>query len=96
MEKLNVPELTGTNYFIWALKIKSALSLKRLDSVLSEVKPEGLTEKDSTEWDQKNTDAVGYIKLSLLVPPVCSRRKCENFVKKNQINVYWTNRSKNR
>ena len=57
MEKLNVPELTGTNYFIWALKIKSALSLKRLDSVLSEVKPEGLSEKDSTEWDQKNADA---------------------------------------
>ena len=62
MEKLNVPELSG---IIWALKIKSALSLKRLDSVLSEVKPEGLNENDTTEWDQKNADAVAYIQLSL-------------------------------
>ena len=66
VEKLNIPELTGTNYFISALKIKSTLSLKRLGSVLSEVEPKGLNEKDSKEWDQKNADAVTNIKLSLL------------------------------
>ena len=49
MKKFNVPELTGMNYFIWALKIKSTLSFKRFDSVLSEVKPKGLNEKDSKE-----------------------------------------------
>ena len=49
VEKLNIPELTGTNYFISALKIKSTLSLKRLGSVLSEVEPKGLNEKDSIE-----------------------------------------------
>ena len=66
VKKLNVPELTGLNYLIWALKIKFALSLKRFNSVLSEVKPKDLNEKDSTESDQKNADAAIYIKLLLL------------------------------
>ncbi|KAF8770370.1 Retrovirus-related Pol polyprotein like [Argiope bruennichi] len=65
MDKLNVPELNGTNYFIWALKIQAALSLKRLDSVISAVKPDNRSEKDAAEWNQKNSDAVAYIKLSL-------------------------------
>jgi hypothetical protein len=65
MDRLNVPELTGSNYFIWSLKIKAALSLKRLDSVINDAKPENLSEKDSNNWDQKNSDAVAYIKLSL-------------------------------
>ncbi|KAF8791293.1 hypothetical protein HNY73_006181 [Argiope bruennichi] len=65
MDKVNVPELNGTNYFIWALKIQAALSLKRLNSVISAVKPDNLSEKDAAEWNQKNSDAVAYIKLSL-------------------------------
>ncbi|KAF8790524.1 Retrovirus-related Pol polyprotein like [Argiope bruennichi] len=65
MDKLNVPEMKGTNYFIWALKIQAALSFRRLDSVISAVKPDNLSEKDTAEWNQKNSDAVAYIKLSL-------------------------------
>ncbi|KAF8778536.1 hypothetical protein HNY73_015250 [Argiope bruennichi] len=65
MDKVNVPELNGTNYFIWALKIQAALSLKRLKSCYIAVKPDNLSEKDAAEWNQKNSDAVAYIKLSL-------------------------------
>lgn len=63
--ELNVSKLNGNNYFIWSLKIKAALSLKRLDNVISEIKTEGLSEKDSIKWDQKNSDAITYFKLSL-------------------------------
>ncbi|XP_055924564.1 uncharacterized protein LOC129956659 [Argiope bruennichi] len=46
-------------------KSRAALSLKRLDSVISAVKPDNLSEKDAAEWNQKNSDVVAYIKLSL-------------------------------
>ncbi|GBM43503.1 hypothetical protein AVEN_9456-1 [Araneus ventricosus] len=65
MEKLTVPELTGSNYFIWALKMKAALSLKRLFSVIESEKPIGLEGKALSDWTTKNEDAVSYIKLSL-------------------------------
>ncbi|GBM62170.1 Retrovirus-related Pol polyprotein from transposon TNT 1-94 [Araneus ventricosus] len=65
MDRISIPALTGTNYFIWSLKMQAALSLKRLDSVTTQMKPEGLSEKDALEWEQKNSDAVAYIKLSL-------------------------------
>lgn len=53
MNKLNIPELAETNYFIWNLKIKTALSLKRLDLVIPEVKAKGLSKSDSKEWTKK-------------------------------------------
>ncbi|GBN16449.1 hypothetical protein AVEN_227981-1 [Araneus ventricosus] len=65
MEKLTVPELTSSNYFIWALKMKAALSLKRLFSVIENEKPVGLEGKALSDWSTKNEDAVSYVKLSL-------------------------------
>lgn len=53
INKLNIMVLSMTNYFIWSLKIKAALILKRLHSVISEVKAEGLSEKGSVEWNKK-------------------------------------------
>ncbi|GFW05944.1 RBR-type E3 ubiquitin transferase [Trichonephila clavipes] len=47
------------------LKRKAGLSLKRLDSVILNEKPEELTRKDKIEWLSKNSDAIAYIKLSL-------------------------------
>ncbi|GFT05247.1 RBR-type E3 ubiquitin transferase [Trichonephila clavipes] len=65
MDKITIPDLNGTNYFIWELKMKAALSLKRLDSLILNEKPEGLTRKDEMDWITKNSDAIAYIKLLL-------------------------------
>ncbi|GFW91555.1 retrovirus-related Pol polyprotein from transposon TNT 1-94 [Trichonephila clavipes] len=65
MDKITIPDLNGTNYFIWELKMKAALSLKRLDSLVLNEKPEDLTCKDEMDWITKNSDAIAYIKLSL-------------------------------
>ncbi|GFV31237.1 hypothetical protein TNCV_1265081 [Trichonephila clavipes] len=46
-------------------KMKAALSLKRLDSLILNEKPEDLTRKDEMDWITKNSDAIAYIKLSL-------------------------------
>ncbi|GBM15073.1 Retrovirus-related Pol polyprotein from transposon TNT 1-94 [Araneus ventricosus] len=43
MDRISVSELTGSNYFIWSLKSQAALSLKWLDSVMTQMKPEGLS-----------------------------------------------------
>ncbi|GBN39024.1 hypothetical protein AVEN_58542-1 [Araneus ventricosus] len=83
MDRISVPELTGTNYFIWSLKMQAALSLKRLDSVTTQMKPEGLSEKDASEWEQKNSDAVAYIKLSL------SDKQALQFVAENNAKILW-------
>ncbi|GFU73832.1 retrovirus-related Pol polyprotein from transposon TNT 1-94 [Trichonephila clavipes] len=45
--------------------MKAALSLKRLDSLILNEKPEDLTRKDEMDWITKNSDAIAYIKLSL-------------------------------
>ncbi|GFX39952.1 retrovirus-related Pol polyprotein from transposon TNT 1-94 [Trichonephila clavipes] len=65
MDKITIPDLNGTNYFIWELKMKAVLSLKRLDYLILNEKPEDLTRKDNIEWLSKNSDAIAYIKLSL-------------------------------
>ncbi|GFX79127.1 retrovirus-related Pol polyprotein from transposon TNT 1-94 [Trichonephila clavipes] len=65
MDKVTIPDLNGTNYFIWELKMKAALSLKRLDSLIINEKPGDLSRKDEIEWQTKNLDAISYIKLSL-------------------------------
>ncbi|GFX48767.1 RBR-type E3 ubiquitin transferase [Trichonephila clavipes] len=65
MYKITIPDLNGTNYFIWELRMKAALSLKRLDSLILNEKPENLTRKDKIEWLSKNSDAIAYIKVSL-------------------------------
>ncbi|GFV42658.1 retrovirus-related Pol polyprotein from transposon TNT 1-94 [Trichonephila clavipes] len=65
MDKITIPGLNGTNYFIWELKMKAALSLKRLAPLILEDKPEDLTRKDEMDWITKNSDAIAYIKLSL-------------------------------
>ncbi|GBL95367.1 hypothetical protein AVEN_154778-1 [Araneus ventricosus] len=83
MDRISVPELTGTNYFIWSLKMQAALSLKRLDSVTTQMKPEGLNEKDALEWEQKNSDTVAYIKLSL------SDEQALQFAAENNAKILW-------
>ncbi|GFW54533.1 retrovirus-related Pol polyprotein from transposon TNT 1-94 [Trichonephila clavipes] len=65
MDKITIPDLNGMDYFIWELKMKAALSLKRLDSLILNEKPEDLTRKDEMDWITKNSDAIAYIKLSL-------------------------------
>ncbi|GFW14543.1 retrovirus-related Pol polyprotein from transposon TNT 1-94 [Trichonephila clavipes] len=45
--------------------MKAALSLKRLDSLILNEKPEDLTRKDEMDWITKNSDAIAYIMLSL-------------------------------
>ncbi|GFX30787.1 RBR-type E3 ubiquitin transferase [Trichonephila clavipes] len=65
MDKITIANFNGTNYFIRELKMKAALSLKRLDSLTLNEKPEELTRKDEIEWLSKNSDAKAYIKLSL-------------------------------
>ncbi|GFW06093.1 retrovirus-related Pol polyprotein from transposon TNT 1-94 [Trichonephila clavipes] len=65
MDKIKIPDLNGTNYFIWELKMKAALSLKRLDSLIINEKPGDLSHKDEIERQSKNLDTISYIKLSL-------------------------------
>ncbi|GFX62251.1 retrovirus-related Pol polyprotein from transposon TNT 1-94 [Trichonephila clavipes] len=65
MDKITIPDLNGTNYFIWELKMKAAISLKRLAPLILEDKPEDLTRKDEMDWITINSDAIAYIKLSL-------------------------------
>ncbi|GFX15248.1 retrovirus-related Pol polyprotein from transposon TNT 1-94 [Trichonephila clavipes] len=65
MDKITIPDLNGTNYFISELKMKAVLRLKRLDSLILNEKPEDLTRKDEMDWITKNSDAIAYIKLSL-------------------------------
>ncbi|GFW03491.1 RBR-type E3 ubiquitin transferase [Trichonephila clavipes] len=43
MDNITIPDLNGTNYFIWELKMKAALSLKRLDSLIINKKPGDLS-----------------------------------------------------
>ncbi|GFV25644.1 RBR-type E3 ubiquitin transferase [Trichonephila clavipes] len=76
MDKITIPDLNGTNYFIWELKMKAALSLKRLVPLILEEKPEDLTRKDEMDWITKNSDAIAYIKFrSQMSKPYSSRRK---------------------
>ncbi|GFY19402.1 retrovirus-related Pol polyprotein from transposon TNT 1-94 [Trichonephila clavipes] len=65
MDKITIPDLSRTIYFIWELKMKASLSLKRLDSLTINEKPGYLSRKDEIEWQTKNLDVVLYIKLSL-------------------------------
>ncbi|GFV41422.1 retrovirus-related Pol polyprotein from transposon TNT 1-94 [Trichonephila clavipes] len=67
MDKITIPNLNGTNYFISELKMKAVLSLKRLDSLILNEKPEDLTRKDEIECLSKNSDVIAYIKLLLAV-----------------------------
>ncbi|GFS58151.1 RBR-type E3 ubiquitin transferase [Trichonephila clavipes] len=83
MDKITIPDLNGTNYFIWELKMKAALSLKRLDSLILNEKPEDLTRKDEMDCITKNSDAIAYIKLSLADEQALSNgfleQRCRSF-----------------
>ncbi|GBM87054.1 hypothetical protein AVEN_117906-1 [Araneus ventricosus] len=47
------------------------------------MKPEGISEKDASEWEQKNSDAVAYIKLSL------SDEQALQFAAENNAKILW-------
>lgn len=100
MDKLNIPKLNGTYYFMQCLIIKAASSLRMLVSVISEVKAEGQSDKDSIECDQKNSDAVPNIKLSLSdeqTLQLAAEEKSESIMKQNKIIFYRPSRKyKNR
>ncbi|GBN00847.1 hypothetical protein AVEN_51834-1 [Araneus ventricosus] len=83
MARISVHELTDSNCFICSLKIEAAFSLKRLDSVSTEMKPESLSEKCASEWKQTNSDAVAYIKLSL------SDEQASQFAAENKAKILW-------
>lgn len=59
-----IPLLTADNYYNWRIKMESILQLKRLHNVLTSNCPAG-DDKKKEEWDEKNADAVTYIRLSL-------------------------------
>ncbi|GFT12358.1 retrovirus-related Pol polyprotein from transposon TNT 1-94 [Trichonephila clavipes] len=63
--------------------MKAALSLKRLDSLILNEKPEDLTRKDEIEWLSKNSDAVAYIKLSL------ADERVLQFAAEDNVKVLW-------
>ncbi|GFY27844.1 retrovirus-related Pol polyprotein from transposon TNT 1-94 [Trichonephila clavipes] len=65
MDKITIPDFNGKNYFIWELKTKAALSLKRLDSLIKNEKPRNLSCKDEIGWQTENLYTISYIKLSL-------------------------------
>ncbi|GFX59474.1 retrovirus-related Pol polyprotein from transposon TNT 1-94 [Trichonephila clavipes] len=83
MDKITIPDLNGTNDFIWELKMKAALRLKRLDSLILNEKPEGLTRKDEMDWITKNSDAIAYIKLSL------ADEQALQFAVEDNVKVLW-------
>ncbi|GFY07434.1 retrovirus-related Pol polyprotein from transposon TNT 1-94 [Trichonephila clavipes] len=83
MDKITTPDLSGTNYFIWELKMKAALSLKRLDSLIINEKPGDLSLKDEIEWQSKNLDSISYIKLSL------ADEQALQFAEKDNAKVLW-------
>ncbi|GFX08166.1 RBR-type E3 ubiquitin transferase [Trichonephila clavipes] len=83
MDKITIPDLNGTNYFIWELKMKAVLSLKRLDFLILNEKPEDLTRKDEMDWITKNSDAIAYIKLSL------ADEKALQFAAEDNAKVLW-------
>lgn len=61
-----VPLLAGENYFNWRIKMESVLQLKGLIRVLTIDRPSGdENRREKDEWDEKNTDAVTCIRLSL-------------------------------
>lgn len=67
MNKLSlpVPELTGSNYLTWSLKMKAALKLKKLFEVIEGEIAAGANAVQIAAWNTKNDDAVGYIQLAL-------------------------------
>ncbi|GFV06418.1 RBR-type E3 ubiquitin transferase [Trichonephila clavipes] len=63
MDKITIPDLNGTNYFIWELKMKAALSLKRLDSLIINEKPEDLTHEQALQFAAEDNAKVLWDKI---------------------------------
>lgn len=59
----SVPQLTATNYYVWAMKLEAVLSLKKVKYVLTTSRPTGDRERE--KWDGDNDDVVSIIKLTL-------------------------------
>ncbi|GFX43839.1 retrovirus-related Pol polyprotein from transposon TNT 1-94 [Trichonephila clavipes] len=83
MDKITIPDLNGTKYFIWVLKMKTALSVKRLDSLIINKKPGDLSRKDEIEWQTKNLDTISHIKLSL------ADEQTLQFAAEDNVKVLW-------
>ncbi|GFS86264.1 RBR-type E3 ubiquitin transferase [Trichonephila clavipes] len=63
MDKITIPDLNGTNYFIWELKMKAALSLKRLAPLILEEKPEDLTHEQALQFAAEDNAKVLWDKI---------------------------------
>ncbi|GFU99805.1 RBR-type E3 ubiquitin transferase [Trichonephila clavipes] len=63
MDKITIPDLNGTNYFIWELKMKAALSLKRLAPLILEDKPEDLTHEQALQFAAEDNAKVLWDKI---------------------------------
>ncbi|XP_011861117.1 PREDICTED: uncharacterized protein LOC105558171 [Vollenhovia emeryi] len=59
----SIPQLTTTNYYVWAMKLEAVLSLKKVKYVLTTDRPTG--DKEREKWDSDNEDVVSIIKLTL-------------------------------
>lgn len=57
----SVPQLTATNYYVWAIKLEAVLGLKKIKYVLMSNCPES----NKGKWDNDNEDVVSIIKLTL-------------------------------
>lgn len=59
----SVPQLTATNYYIWAMKLEAILGLRKVKYVLTKDRPD--VGKEREKWDSDNEDVVAIIKLTL-------------------------------
>ncbi|GBL98190.1 hypothetical protein AVEN_268276-1 [Araneus ventricosus] len=87
MARISVPELTGSNYFIWSLKMQAALSLKRLDSVTTQMKPE---DEQALQFAEENNGKILRDKIKSTFTRQAEDRKIDagnNELKNLQINI---------
>ncbi|XP_036140851.1 uncharacterized protein LOC105835035 isoform X2 [Monomorium pharaonis] len=60
----SVPQLTATNYYVWAMKLEAVLGLKKAKYILTTNQPAN-DAKEREKWDSDNDDVVLIIKLTL-------------------------------
>ena len=61
----SVPQLTATNYYVWAMKLEAVLGLKKAKYILTTNQPAN-DAKEREKWDSDNDDVVSIIKLTLI------------------------------
>lgn len=78
----SIPQLTATNYYIWAMKLEAVLGLKKARYVLTTNRP--ANDKERERWDSDNDDVVSIIKLTL------SDDQAMQFADQTNAKEFWT------